>query len=55
MIRGDPHEVCEGGPVIPVRYRCVEDDSFLSYVQVPPLAWGDTYLGPKGHIFDDGG
>ena len=55
MIRVDPHEVREGGSVVPVWYRCVEDDPLFGYVRVPPLARGDAYLGPKGHIFDDGG
>ena len=55
MIRADPHEVRESSPVVPVWYRRVEDDSFLGYVRVPPFARGDTYLGSKGRIFDDGG
>ena len=55
MICVNPYEIREGGPIVPVRYWRVEDNPILSYVRVPPLARGDTYLGPKRYVFDDGG
>ena len=55
MICADSYEIGEGGPVVPVRYWRVEDDPILSYVRIPPLARGDTYLGSERYVLDDGG
>ena len=55
MICVDSYEVRESSPVVPVRYRRVEDNPILGYIRIPPLARGDAYLGSKRYIFDDGG